>query len=157
MNEPCLCRPARRHEDCAICGTKYRKGEICGVCRARGAKGAVIVGTRAVACARHRKRRRSRARAAEVAGVAVALLLAVLPTIVLAQQVPPAGFGYHPAPAAPTYQYVVPLEALPRRETTTIRELPNGDVRIETRRYGNSSSGVGRMRLESGRWSSERR
>ena len=51
----CPCRPAKRANGCAYCGSVYGGEFICGRCSAAGIDGKVIRGTSAVTCAKHRK------------------------------------------------------------------------------------------------------
>jgi hypothetical protein len=50
----CICRPARRHRDCAYCGSGWDDGKVCGACKAAGVDGQVIRGTGRVCCKQHK-------------------------------------------------------------------------------------------------------
>lgn len=54
--QKCLCRPPKRHRDCAYCGIGYIDGaHMCGVCKEAGIDGPTIRGTGRVVCKLHKK------------------------------------------------------------------------------------------------------
>jgi len=53
--EKCKCRKAKRHDDCAYCGSGSSE-KICGICKEAGIDGHVIRGTSRVVCKIHKKK-----------------------------------------------------------------------------------------------------